>query len=312
LIDSIINGFDVPKIYMADFQLGQSPLNQKRLPYAIIDGKQRFEAIFDFFEGTLTLDEQFKWREDPRLNLGGLSLRDLRANHTRVADAFENASFDVMSVFASDDTIIHDLFVRLNRSKPLTGAELRNAIVGPVPEVVRQIASHPFFEDNIKFSTKRAEHLNTATKFILFEYNDGLSGTKKSNLDLFAVDDDVDPTRLQLASIRTLATLDAMQEVFLPRDMLLASSGTVPVYYWFIRSIPSSELHLVREFLVNFELTRRNVDMPASSDTAEWDSVMQFFSYTHYNRSTNDVASHVGRFNILSEKFAYWKKHRKL
>src|SRR5664279_147599 len=37
LIDSIINGFDIPKLYMADFQLGESRLNTSKLPYAIID-----------------------------------------------------------------------------------------------------------------------------------------------------------------------------------------------------------------------------------------------------------------------------------
>ena len=57
LIDSIINGFDVPKLYLADFQLGDSSLNVSKLPYAIIDGKQRLEAIFDFFDGTLVLND---------------------------------------------------------------------------------------------------------------------------------------------------------------------------------------------------------------------------------------------------------------
>src|SRR5438067_12827678 len=55
LIDSILNGFDIPKLYLADFTYSNSRLNKKLLPYAIIDGKQRFEAIFDFFEGNVTL-----------------------------------------------------------------------------------------------------------------------------------------------------------------------------------------------------------------------------------------------------------------
>ena len=59
LIDSILNGYDVPKFYVGDFTWGDSKLNRKRLPYAIIDGKQRFEAIFDFFDGRITLNEDF-------------------------------------------------------------------------------------------------------------------------------------------------------------------------------------------------------------------------------------------------------------
>src|ERR1700712_162267 len=57
LVDSILNDFDIPKLYLADFNSGDSPLNTARLPYAIIDGKQRLEAIVDFFNGTVALND---------------------------------------------------------------------------------------------------------------------------------------------------------------------------------------------------------------------------------------------------------------
>ena len=71
LIDSILNGYDVPKIYMADFTVGVVDLNRKGLPYAIIDGKQRLEAIFDFYLNELVLDEEFVFQSDPKLKLAG-------------------------------------------------------------------------------------------------------------------------------------------------------------------------------------------------------------------------------------------------
>jgi hypothetical protein len=67
LIDSILNGFDVPKIYMADFTWGDSPLNRQKLPYAIIDGKQRMEAVFDFIKGTIVLNSDFEYLEEPSI-----------------------------------------------------------------------------------------------------------------------------------------------------------------------------------------------------------------------------------------------------
>src|SRR2546423_9754785 len=72
LIDSILNGFDVPKLHIADFTWADSPLNLKKLPYAIIDGKQRLEAIFDFFDGVISLNEDFVYLEDSSIKLGGL------------------------------------------------------------------------------------------------------------------------------------------------------------------------------------------------------------------------------------------------
>src|SRR5687768_59510 len=56
LIDSILNGFDIPKIYIADFTYVDTHLNVNRKPYAIIDGKQRLEAIFDFFDNRIVLN----------------------------------------------------------------------------------------------------------------------------------------------------------------------------------------------------------------------------------------------------------------
>lgn len=121
LIDSILNEYDVPKIYVADFTFGHSPLNRSRMSYAIIDGKQRLEAIFDFFSGELVLDERFMLEEAPNLKLGGLGYPDLRKTHPDVADIFDNFPLSVMRVITDDETKINELFVRLNRSKPLTG-----------------------------------------------------------------------------------------------------------------------------------------------------------------------------------------------
>ena len=47
LIDSILNDSDIPKLYIADFTWGNTPLNQQRNAYDGSDGTQRFETIFD-------------------------------------------------------------------------------------------------------------------------------------------------------------------------------------------------------------------------------------------------------------------------
>ncbi len=306
LVDSVINGFDIPKFYMADFQLGYSSLNASKLPYAIIDGKQRLEAIFDFFDNKLVLNGDFNLRSDPSLKLGGLSLKDLKNNYPVVADAFENYSLDIMSVVASREADINELFVRLNRSKPLTGAEVRNAIVGPVSDVARDIASQPFFIENIRFSVKRADDINTATKLLSFEYNNRPVGTKKSNLDAFAKDATVQSERVELAGRRTIANLAVLNSVFLPQDPLLGSSGLVPVYYWFVRSRKESELHQVREFLVWFE-NRRNTNRQKLADTDGKEYIdTRLSNYDNLNRSTNDVGSHVGRIDLLEQFYQQW------
>lgn len=308
LIDTIINGFDVPKLYLADFQYGHSSLNEKKLAYAIIDGKQRLEAVFDFFDGSLVLNSDFVFRNDPSLKLGGLSLRDLRRSHRHVADEFENASFDIMSVFAEDERDVNELFVRLNKSKPLTGAEVRNAIAGPVTDLIRRLTQHSVFQESIRFSTVRAGDQNAAAKCLLFEYEERPVNTKKVNLDEFAKGYQVnrkpiDRDKLELSARRCLDTFDAMDEVFLPSDSLLSSAGIFPVYYWLVRSVSYIYREDIRTFLVEFEENRKRFrdaqkDLAPSSDVDQ-----QYARFDTLNRSTNDAISHRGRYEIMRSSF---------
>src|SRR5688572_11043774 len=56
LINTVLNQYDVPKIYLADFTYVNTALNESRKPFAVIDGKQRLSAFFDFFQDALALD----------------------------------------------------------------------------------------------------------------------------------------------------------------------------------------------------------------------------------------------------------------
>ena len=71
LIDSILNGYDIPKMYLANFTSAKSPLNKKKKRYAVIDGKQRLEAVTEFFDGKLALNKTFLYDADPSLELRG-------------------------------------------------------------------------------------------------------------------------------------------------------------------------------------------------------------------------------------------------
>ena len=303
LIDSILNGFDVPKFYIAEFTYSDSKLNKKKLPFAIIDGKQRFEAIFDFFEGQLTLNSDFVFLDDPSLKLGGLGYKDITQNYKEVAEIFDNYNISVMSVITNKVERINELFVRLNRSKPLTGAEVRNAMTGPAPEVIRELAKHEFFIELIKFQVQRGQDQNAAVKLLLFEYHNEPQETKKTILDNFVKEAGKARDKLELAARRTRASLDDLASIFLPKDPLLSSAGLVPVYYWFIRDLKARDYPRVRDFLVRFEedrkRNRQKVDEGASGRIDR-----EFVEYDQFNRNTNDVASHVGRIRILKNKFS--------
>lgn len=308
LIDSIINGFDIPKLYMADFTYGDSSLNIKKLPYAIVDGKQRLEAIFDFFDNQITLNEDFIYLKNSKLKLGGLGYKDLKQGYPEIAEEFDNANLTIMSVISNSEDLINDLFVRLNRSKPLTGAEIRNAMTGPAIQIIRRIAEHDFFMTNVSFSTKRMTDQDTAAKILLHEFHEKLLETKRVNLDEFVKDTasnkkDKDKDRLELAGRRVIETLDDMATVFLPKDRLLSLAGIVPVYYWLIRSLSEEHFTVVRSFLVRVEEQRKITQKLITMDPLNNEIDQELVQLNNFYRNPNDASSHEGRFRILHDRF---------
>src|SRR5688572_8044385 len=98
LIDSIINDFDIPKLYLADFTYFLSPLNPQGARFAVIDGKQRLSAIFDFLAGELPLADDFVLRSDPERELAGLTYPEIKRISPDIASKVENFNLPVMSV----------------------------------------------------------------------------------------------------------------------------------------------------------------------------------------------------------------------
>lgn len=304
LIDSILNGFDVPKFYVTDFTWGPSELNRNASAYAVIDGKQRFEAIFDFFDGRIAISDDFKFVPDPTIQAAGLTLEQLRNKFPAIAEEFENFNPIVMGVVTSEKRFIEELFVRLNRSRPLTGAEVRNAMIGPIPELVRQISSHSFFKSNSKFPTGSGQDLNLAAKILMFERLGHLENTKKKNLDKFT-SSSIDTQNIELSTTvdKVLKNLDNMSEIFLFEDDLLGTEGPIPIYYWLIRNTPGYEHWNIRDFLATFskwlKIQEKSIILPH-------DLVSDLDSYTTALRSVNDKVSHEKRYFLLNKWFENW------
>lgn len=278
LIDSILNSFDLPKIYIADFTFMESKLKRTNKPYAIIDGKQRFEAIFDFFDGKTVLNKDFIYLENTDIDLSGLGYKDLKNNYPEIAAKFDNYNLAVVSIITDETSKINELFIRLNKSKALNGAELRNAMQGEVPQLIRDISNHPFFIENIKFSVSRGQDNNTSAKLLLSEFRGKLVDVQKSQLDRFVKDAINAEYDFSIAKSKVLATLDKMHKIFLKKDQLLKSSGLIPIYYFLTRN---NENKNVREFLVKFNSERskvnkmdeKDISSPEQQDLAKFNSL---------------------------------------
>lgn len=333
LVDTILNGFDVPKLYFADFTLLNSNLNEKRKKYAVIDGKQRLLSVFGFFEGEFTLNKDFLFFDDPSLQLGGLSYSDLMANYPKIGRRFDNYNLSVMSVVTDDEAKISELFVRLNTSKPLVGAEIRNAMVGEVPNLIRDLVVHPFWVKT-KFNKLRGQDKNTAAKLLLIEHTGTFVDTKKRQLDNLVaqakkrpvpaqagpddepedLDDEMPVTvedvaeaaieaeesDVKRAADRVETVLTRMEKLFIDQDPLLNQQAQIPVIYWLVRNIDPSQLRLVRPFLNEFEKERAaNRAIPAGDPNRD----AFLLDFELMSRTSNDQASIGGRYRIMRQRF---------
>ena len=244
----------------------------------------------------MVLDEGFVYSDDSSLSLEGLGYKDLEHNYPRIASKFANYNLSVMSV-------ITDLFVRLNTNKSLTGAEIRNAMIGEVPKIIRRIADHRFFKSRIKFQTSRGQDKNAVSKFLLIEFLGKFTDTKLIQLNRF-VDEGLksENADIERAAGRVEDVLNMMSRVFLERDNLLSSQDPITVFYWVIRNVQRHRIRQVREFLVEFERIRRSNRELAKVNPQKTGSAILL--HDSQNRSVDDQLSLERRYEFLMHNFA--------
>jgi hypothetical protein len=302
LIDSILNEFDMPKLYFADFTGGATALKVQPRPYAVIDGKQRMEAIFAFFKDQLPLNSDFVFFDDPKVLMGGLRYSELRQRHPEIALRFDRHVPTVMSVFTDDELKITELFVRLNTGVAANSAERRNAMPGLVSDQIRSIAKHAFFRNNISFDKKRMAENNVAAKLLLIEYQGRFVDTKAANLDRFArakyADEEV--KRIKTAAKAVTDVLGRMAKGFDEQERSLGAAGSIPIYYWLYRNNPSHD-DLLPEFVRQFAKSVK--DNLALSRTMPDKADPLLSQYYTMGRTTNDQASLMGRAKLIQDLF---------
>jgi hypothetical protein len=133
LIDSILNGYPVPEIYMQEEIHGVSDVR-----YILVDGQQRIRAVLEYLEGKFKIDskDSQKW--------GGKYFEDLEIDEKRKLLEY---NFVVRILPIMDDDEIRTIFQRLNRNVvSLNKQELRQATYwGPFIKLMNDLANHPLW-----------------------------------------------------------------------------------------------------------------------------------------------------------------------
>ena len=303
LIDSIINNYDIPKIYFHQFSRDEKKETGKS--YAIIDGKQRLEAIWGFIEGDYCLDNDFDYQDNPQIKLGGLSYDDLAKEHPKILIKFDSFVLPIIGVQTDDFDLIEDMFSRLNESAPLNAAEKRNAFGGDMAKAIREIANHNFFINKVRFNNNRYQHYEAAAKFLFVEtseqesnkiidtnkvYLDGMTRKYKSKKSSVVND------------IKTTVSfiMDDMDSCYSNSDILLRAQGSMVVNYLLFKWANENKIKIDRSWLLKFDnavkdnrrIAEDNYEN-ANYELLEFDRLSQ--------QGTNNASSIKERLRIIKE-----------
>ena len=310
-IDSLINGFDVPKFYFCRVDRGAAEDQQhQHIRYDIVDGKQRLETIHGFLNDEFRLSKNIRYFDNTDYDLGDLCFSELRERYRDIAFGLTSYRLDIIVLDHLEERLIDEFFVRLNEGVALNAQEKRNATSCHLSGRVRFVAHNSDFATKCLRKKARYKNDEIVAKFfsIVEQYtkNSRVLDTKKSRLDLMyrrsdertLSDSDVDVIESKVTSV-----MRCLQKVFDEEDPLLYSVGSVSVY--FVSALINPHLWEApgcRDLLSEFEHLRRTI-VKADLTTLNESDQQIFEILDDYNgrvQSANDGSAIMFRSNCIN------------
>lgn len=309
LIDSIINRYDIPKIYFHKYDRAEIRTTGKM--YAVIDGRQRLETIISFIEDGFSIGNEFEYLEDTSVKAAGMTYSELAKQYPKIKSRFDSFSLPIVTVETDDIDLIDDMFSRLNEAVPLNAPEKRRAIGGDMVKAIDEVSIHPFFAKKVKFSNKRYQHKEASVRLLFLAYHlrsEKIVDTKKPYLDQFALEFKSGKSK-EIKSLKSevVEILDALVPVFTDRDSLLVAQANIPIYAFTYRTL-NAQGHT--NLFARTKIEKFNQERANNRRIAEKDITQAKFELLEYDRlslqGTNDASSIRERLRILEE----WLKKR--
>jgi hypothetical protein len=305
-IDSLLNGFDVPKLYFNELPPGQP------FDYAVIDGKQRVTTIIDFIKNQFKLADDFIYTGSELEVVDQPTSKQSYENFSEQAkEVFKNVMLVVTKVINANEEDIEALFARLNNGEPLNSAESRNAIGGDMAMLIREISDRDFFTKKVKFSNNRYAYREVTCKLLYMEWTriqnniTTCPDLKKKYLDEF-----VRSNRTLTSSARNQLTaeidkrLKELEKCFIDNSPELSKQSYPQFFFLWLREILGTYTHpnlysLIKDFLPRFTLLRaENNEKPEEERDP---TLVEFGRLTQ--QGTNDSGSMTKRAEIMSRYF---------
>ncbi len=244
LMDSILKKWALPKIYFRVIDEENSEC---------VDGQQRLNAIFKFYNNELALSTKFSG------SLGGLYYNDLP---DKVKDIFDDFELDLELIYNAEDEEIGELFQRLQLGAPLNSAERLNAMSGKMRDFIKKLSEHPFFEEKVPLKNKRYAFQSVCAQISLLEI-EGIKNAKFQDLQDFYKRNEAFDENSQKAK-KIISVIDLINRIFSSKTFVFKNRASIISFYLLISELVENKfdfkeyMNKLKEFYMTFQQTLKN------------------------------------------------------
>lgn len=290
LVDSILRGYDIPKMYWRKVQRDDG------IEYEVIDGQQRLLTIWSFKEGKFALAKD----ADP-VDEEPIANKKCEELNMETHSVFDTYAIDVVIVENDDEDEIKEMFLRLQNGTTLKAQEKRNAMPGEMRDFVKNLATHKFLE-NCAFSNSRFTFDHVIAQLVRLELEGGPANIQNSHLNrMYTKYKKFEDSNKVERKIRRV--LDYLCRVF-PKKTPELERHSVMTLYCLASALLEKFVHegtepKLYEWFIAFEKDRREQDK-----LEEDERDIQLSEYKNLTGHSTDAEHSIrGRLEIFERKF---------
>lgn len=171
LMDTILRGFDIPKLYLR--QVATSPDK-----YEVVDGQQRLRAIWGY------MNEEYSLAKDADpidgITIAGKKYSELDIDISTKLDTY-TLDFEIITETSEEE--VREMFLRLQNGTTLKAQEKRHAMPGNMRDFICNIVKHDFFQKSVNFNDTRFTFEHIAAQMTLLTINGTICNIKDADLN---------------------------------------------------------------------------------------------------------------------------------
>jgi hypothetical protein len=261
LIDSILRGLDIPKIYLRKLPISRA------YSYEAVDGQQRLRAIWQFRDDKIALSHPDSLKPIDGKEIHGRKFSQLESS---LQKRFESFAVNVAEIEHATNDEITNLFSRLQMGISLNPAELRNAMAGPLRHYIDVIgAGHRFFCES-RISSARYKRQDYAAHLFAMAIYQGERDIKAPSLKSMVSEyasakpgEVLGIAKMVESALNVLSDVNASIGHYLTQKWLVVDLGWL-IMQWQAEGKDISTKNLVDGFVVFENMRKDNLSEPES------------------------------------------------